>query len=257
MSGQRESLKMIILFQCLLVIVLSVSGSWALSDEEIARLQSEVQAWPAGERIAYWAERFVGTAYDTDPRGAYVTGSVIVSDEKIDCMYHVFRSVELAMSRTPEEAIEIALDRRFHSKGVIDKGRVVNYHDRFAYGEDMLSSGKWGKMVIPVTGTGDITVEGNTVAFASPAVLLKGLDTLRSGDIIFFAKAPSKRKSGEIVGHMGIIKVEGPPQAPGLQRVFLIHAQGLKTAGGSVKKVFLRDYMAHMPFVGVQVRRMD
>ena len=60
----------------------------------------------------------MGTPYDIDPLGTYVARSVIVADEKVDCMYLVFRAVELALSSTPAEAIQIALQKRFHSKGV-------------------------------------------------------------------------------------------------------------------------------------------
>ena len=55
--------------------------------------------------------------------------------------------MELALSHTPEEAIQIALEKRFHSKGILKDGKVVNYDDRFEYGEDMIESGKWGKEV--------------------------------------------------------------------------------------------------------------
>ena len=42
----------------------------------------------------------------------------------------------------PDKAIDIALDKRFITKGRLDsKGNVVNYEDRFQYGEDMLDSG--------------------------------------------------------------------------------------------------------------------
>jgi len=66
---------------------------FALSDSEIAGIQKSYRSKPVGERIALWAERFVGTPYDEDPRGLYVTREAIVADEKLDCLYLTFRSV--------------------------------------------------------------------------------------------------------------------------------------------------------------------
>jgi len=69
-----------------------------------------------------------------------------VADERVDCMYLTFRAVELALSYSPEEAVQIALEKRFHSKGVLKDGQIMNYDDRFEYGEDMIESGKWGRI---------------------------------------------------------------------------------------------------------------
>ena len=51
------------------------------------------------ERIAFWAEQYIDVPYDTDPWGDYVRKNVIVADERVDCMYLTFRSVELALGR--------------------------------------------------------------------------------------------------------------------------------------------------------------
>ncbi len=56
-----------------------------MSDSEIAVFQKEITNKPVGERIALWAERFVGAPYDPDPLGEYVTKEVIVADERVDC----------------------------------------------------------------------------------------------------------------------------------------------------------------------------
>ncbi|MDP1758212.1 MAG: hypothetical protein Q8K77_00255, partial [Thermodesulfovibrionales bacterium] len=110
-----------------------------MPDSEIAVFQKEIADKPIGERIALWAEKFVGTPYDPDPLGEYVTKKAIVADERVDCMYLSFRAVELALSLTPDKAIDIALDKRFITKGKLDsEGNVSNYEDRFQYGEDML-----------------------------------------------------------------------------------------------------------------------
>ena len=55
----------------LLAIVLFILVSAAplqafMSDSDIAVLQSEIQVLPAGQKIALWAERFLGTPYDPE-----------------------------------------------------------------------------------------------------------------------------------------------------------------------------------------------
>ena len=123
-----------------------------LTGEEIQKSQILLRGKPIGEKIAFWAEKFIGVPYDRDPLGEYVSRAAIVSDERVDCMYLTFRAVELALSGTPEEAIQVALERRFHSKGVLKEGRVINYDDRFEYGEDMIESGKWGREITSEVG---------------------------------------------------------------------------------------------------------
>ena len=215
---------------------------------------------PIGERIAFWAERFIGVPYDMDPLGEYVSKATIVSDERMDCMYLTFRTVELALSHTPEEAIQVALERRFHSKGVLKDGHVINYDDRFEYGEDMIESGKWGKDMTSTVGK-MMKIKGSRgkdiVEVLSSDALGQGMKSLKSGDLVFFAKKPEKREIGEIIGHMGIIEVR---EVEGNQRskaVFLIHASGTKREGGAVKKVLLREYLFKMPFIGVKITRFQ
>ena len=236
----------------LLWIHLSFSVSHALDDEEIARLQSSLLNKTIGERIALWAEKFLGTPYDPDPMGEYVTKETIVADERVDCMYLAFRAVELSLSRSPAEAIEIALEKRFHSKGILRDGRVINYEDRFEYGEDMILSGKWGREITPTLGK-MVKIKGSRgkafVDYLPSHALLKGRKKLKNGDILFFVKKLKARQVGEIVGHLGIVKVE--------KDVFLIHASGAKRKGGEVKKVLLKDYILKMPFIGVKVTRFD
>ena len=213
-----------------------------------------------GERIALWAERFVGTPYDTDPLGEYVSKATIVADERVDCMYLTFRAVELALSHTPEEAIQVALEKRFHSKGILKDGQVANYDDRFEYGEDMIKSGKWGEDI--TSKVGKITeVKGSRgidfMEFLSPHAFLKGIKNLKSGDIVFFIKKPEKRIREEIVGHLGILKIEGSPDGKVGGEIYLIHATGVKGKGGGVKKVLLKGYLSRMPFIGVKITRFQ
>jgi len=240
----------------LLFLILN-SLSFALSDSEIAGIQKSLRGKAVGERIASWAERFVGTPYDEDPQGLYVTRAAIVADEKMDCMYLTFRSVELALSGAPEEAVQIALEKRFHTRGRLQDGKVLNYEDRYQYGEDMVASGKWGKEITAALGPLK-RIEGTRGKDhwkILPAKQIPGrLKRLKSGDLIFFIKDPKKRTVGESVGHIGIVKVE---EKAGRKSIYLIHASGSKNKGGAVRKVLLRDYVVKMPFVGVQVTRFQ
>jgi hypothetical protein len=234
------------------ILCLNLQPCFALTNGEIQKFQTLLAGHPIGERIAFWAERFVGTPYDKDPIGEYVTKAVIVADERVDCMYLTFRAVELALSRTPEEAIEVALEKRFHSKGMIKDGKVANYENRFEYGEDMIFSGKWGSEITSKIGK-TMSLKGSrgkeSVDILSSDRLLKEMDRLRSGDILFFIKKVEDRKVEEIVGHIGVVKMEQIP--------YLIHASGTKGKGGEVKKVLLRDYLKTMPFLGVMITRFD
>ena len=232
---------------------LFLGTSFALTEEEIQKFQTLLLKRPVGERVAFWAEQFVGTPYDKDPLGEYVSKAAIVADERVDCMYLTFRAVEMAISRTPAEAIQIALDKRFHSKGILREGKVSNYEDRFEYGEDMISSGKWGREITRDIGN-TLRIKGSRgkdfVDILLPDELYTGLRKLKSGDIVFFIKKPEERKLGEIVGHIGIAQVEQD------QETYLIHASGTKERGGRVKKVLLKDYVSQMPFIGVKITRI-
>ena len=241
-------------FTAFLCLILAIP-SFAFTDSDIASHQREIATRPAGERIAYWAERFVGVPYDPDPLGEYVTKRAIVADDRVDCMYLTFRTAELALGRSPKGSVEIALDKRFKDRGMLEKGVVLNYDDRFQYGEDMLDSGKWGREITDDIGPVSF-IKGSRgrelVKMISKETLIKIVrgkrTSLKSGDIIFFVKAPEKRVAGEIVGHIGTIKLERGD-------VYLIHASGRKNGDGRVKKVLLRDYAISMPFAGVRVSR--
>ena len=228
-----------------------------LSNEEVLKLQSNLEGKTLGEKIVFWTERFISTPYDKDPQGEYVTRAVIVADERVDCMYLTFRAVELALSRTPDEAIQIALDKRFHSRGVLKDGKVTNYGDRFEYGEDMIQSGKWGREMTPEIGR-TIRIQGSRgqefLEILPSAEIKKRIRKLKSGDLIFFIKAPEKRLVGEGVAHIGTVAVEGNGSH---KKFYLIHASGTKSKGGAVKKVPLRDYLARMSFIGVKVTRFE
>lgn len=230
--------------------------SWAEID--IARLQGQVRHYPLPDRIAFWAERFVGTPYDRDPLGEYVRRSVIVADERVDCMYHVFRSVELAHSATPAEAIRTVLDKRFHGVGVLDAARVMNYDARYAYGEDMVRSGKFGREITQEFGRlsrGRGSRGIDEVVYLAGASAAHQLDRFRNGDLVFFVRHAQKRVKDEVIGHMGIVAAEA--RESGKRELYLVHAAGMKGKGGTVRKVPLRTYLANMPFAGVQITRFE
>lgn len=256
----RSKLKLKEFVLIILIFFLFLQPCFPLTVEETQKFQTLLKGKPVGERIAFWAERFLGVPYDPDPLGEYVSKATIVADERVDCMYLTFRAVELALSHTPEEAIQVALEKRFHSKGILKDGQVVNYDDRFEYGEDMIKSGKWGEDI--TSQVGKITkVKGSrgmdSVEILSSDAFLKGIKNLKSGDILFFIKRPKERKREEIVGHLGILKVEGSPEGKVGREIYLIHATGMKGKGGGVKKVLLKDYLSKMPFIGVKITRFQ
>ena len=243
-----------------LVFILFLQPCFALTDEDIQKYQSLLRGELIGDKIAFWAEKFVGIPYDTNPLGEYVSRSTIVVDERVDCMYLTFRTVELALSHTLEEAVQIALEKRFHSKGVLKDGQVMNYDDRFEYGEDMIESGKWGKDITPKVGR-VIRIKGSRgkdfIDTLSSQALLNGMKKLKSGDILFFIKKPEERKREEMVGHIGILKVEKDSRNKEGKGIYLIHASGTKEKSGEVKKVLLKEYLSKMPFIGVKITRFQ
>jgi hypothetical protein len=231
-----------------------------MAADEIFLAQARAANLPLGKRIAYWAGRFIGTPYDTDPLGLYVRTNRIVADEKVDCMYHTFRSVELAQSSTPGEAIDKALSLRFITKGKLADGLVVNYNERFQYGEDMVMSNKWGRNI-----TGDLGVttkiagsrgRDNVDILSKNILATRTLQQkLQDGDIIYWVKDPKKRVVEEIVAHLSIVRIKaGKP--------YLIHAAGSKNQwgtsnGGKVKEVPFADYVRKMRFIGAFVTRFE
>ncbi len=121
----------------------------------------------------------------------------------------------------------------------------------------MIRSGKWGKDITRQVGR-TARIRGSRdydcYEVLSPHEMSRKREKLRSGDILFFFKAPEKRVVEEGVGHIGIVKTERKDSE---KKIFLIHAGGSKNSGGSVKKVLLVDYLSAMPFVGVKVTRFE
>ncbi len=228
--------------------------------DEIFLAQARAAKLPLGKRIAYWAGRFIGTPYDTDPLGLYVRSNRIIADEKVDCMYHTFRSVELAQSSAPGEAVDKALSLRFLTKGKLAAGLVVNYDERFQYGEDMVMSGKWGKNITSFLGA-TMALPGSRGREIVDILPKNSLTTsalqkkLEDGDIIYWVKDPKKRVVEEIVAHLSIVRLKsGKP--------YLIHAAGSKNQwgtpnGGVVKEVPFSEYVRNMRFIGAFVTRFE
>ena len=70
---------------------------------------------------------------------------------------------------------------------------MTNYADRFVYGEDMISSGKWGKEITSEIGKTSVIQgvrSGESIDMLPRVEVLKRMEMLRSGDLIFFIKAP-------------------------------------------------------------------
>jgi hypothetical protein len=231
-----------------------------MTADEIMIAQNFAAELPLGKRIVYWAARFIGTPYDTDPLGLYVRTNRIVADEKIDCMYLTFRSVELARSQTPGQAIEQARSLRFITEGKLTDGLVQNYGERFEYGEDMVFSGKWGRNITDQLGT-TTTVKGSRnrdqVIILPRTVLAsrKVQKQLQDGDIIFWVKDPKKRVAEEIVAHLSFVRVKDG-------KAYLIHAAGTKDSaakpgGGAVTEVLMNYYVRDTKFIGAFVTRVE
>ena len=233
-----------------------------MTNAELLAAQSAVAEKPLGERISYWAGRFISTPYDPDPLGLYVRTRRIVADEKVDCLYHTFRSVELARAETPEDAIEAALSLRFVTRGTIANGLVQNYDARYQYGEDMVFGSRWGRNITEDLGK-TRKIEGSRGRDKVRILPKEELSTeelqkkLKDGDIIYWVKDPAKRIVGEIVGHLSIVRLhEGAPH--------VIHAAGSKQKnwqgtvnGGVTKELPLAEYVQKMHFIGAFITRFE
>ena len=265
-----------VLFSMVLCLVLPCRGFASIGGLDTAALQRRAEKFSsAGQRIAFFAEQFLGTPYDTVPVGLYVARRAIVADSRVDCMYLVFRSVELALSSTPEGARKLALTMRFKTRGRLGPdGKVLNYGDRYQYGLDMILSGKWGRDITAALGKPEAVETsprfqkmGVRKVLILPRDEIDGaLSSFKSGDLVFFVKDPARRVAQEVIGHMGILAVShGPRHTPMHTMVWLIHAHGYKVPSataaspgketGKVVKVLFSDYIRQMPFIGIMVTR--
>lgn len=217
-----------------------------------------VSKFGVGEKIAFWADFFVGTPYDPIPIGSYVQNLSINEEDVFDCMSLTFRVLELAFAKNESSALDNALYFRFKEMGIPNpknKAKVLTYEGRYEYGEDMIFSKKYGKLVNEEIGEPKKIEAGShmggLVSVLSFKEVEENLNGLRSGDIIFFVKNPRNRTVGETIGHIGFIKREKG-------KVYLIHAAGAKNkTDGKVTKLLLTDYMESRKntFLGVMVTR--
>lgn len=201
-----------------------------------------------GNKIVRYANSFIGTPYDRIPIGLYVQSRKLIIDDEIDCMYLVFRSIPLALADGDnKKAFEIACDKMFHDKCKLDKyGLVINYENRFDYGEDMIFSGKWGKSIYSDNEMSVMAGSRHHKRFhyvkSQDFINSKKLQQrVQNGDILFLFKFPEKRsKSQDAIGHLGILEVGKDGE------IYLIHAGGSKrydVPQGKVVKVKLTKYL--------------
>ena len=247
------------IFKGFLLFVLLFSQPSCIKYEKKFQSTKEI-SMPIGEKIAFYANSFIGTPYDRIPIGLYVDTRRIIADNEVDCMYLVFRAVELAFAEGDnKKAIEIALDKRFHYRGLLDKkGLVVNYYDRFDYSEDMIASSKWGNSIFTKDEMSKIkgTRMYNVFYYLPKEKLFNNTEyfsRIKTGDIVFLVKKPELRsKAQEIIAHLGIVEVKN-------NEVYFIHASGIKGENkpqGKVKKVIFKDYLQEMSkFIGVYITR--
>jgi len=231
----------------IILMLLCSKNAGAFTEKEILRLEASVSHLQTRDKIVFWARQFIGTPYDPDPLGTYVTNKVIVFDEQVNSMYLVCRSVELALSSTQEEAVEIALDKRFFTRGVLVDNLVQNYNERYEYAMDMILSSKWGKDVTEELGpTADVEASRiwDTQKILLTTDMHKWISKLQNGDLIFFVKDKSKWIRGDVIGHMGIVEKSK-------NGIYVIHAKG----EGGVLAEELGKYLKASGFTGVKVTR--
>lgn len=214
-----------------------------------------------GDRVVYYANMFIGKPYDRIPEGLYVKERKLIMDKEMDCMYFVFRTISLALSNGDDKQAEkILCNKMFKHKCKLDKdGFVINYNDRFEYGEDMILSGKYGKSIFNKKETsvmkGSRMYKNFNFVKSDDFIQNKYLQKkVKNGDILFLYKHPDKRsKANEAVGHLGVLEVD----KNGI--IYFIHASGSKNITkiqGAVKKVKLIEYLKEMNnFIGIDIVR--
>jgi len=256
------------------MIRFNVDGPHARPAAEIDSLMARFAPLPVGERIAAWADYFWHSGDATylcglDPQG-YVKQGRLVDDDQTDCILFFYRTTELGRSSSALEAVQFAFGTRFYGASLEDvvkpDGRV-DYETpvHLDYALDILRSGYWGTEITGTLGetvadeAGTSRYPAGTVRYVPKAKVV--LDRLQTGDILFLvtdenhAAGKSVRAAGDLIGHLGIIKVEsGTP--------FLIHAaaKGIEGVypGGKVEKVPVATYLDRVEtFKGVMATRIE
>ena len=229
-----------------------------------------------GMRIDKYARRFLGTPYDKIKIGAYVANKTIIYDREVDCMYLVFRVLELALADGDDgRAVQIALKNRFRTYGKLDKNsKVINYDERYEYSEDVIASGKFGKSIF--TDNEMQKTDGDRMYKHWYQLPIKDvinnekifnkennqngkeeriLDRIKTGDIIFFIRKKEIRVVNEIVAHLGIVERMKNGD------VYVIHASGKKDPNNideGVVRVKLGEYLKNKldKFSGIYITRI-
>ena len=173
-----------------------------MTADEIMIAQGQAAELPLGKRIVYWAGRFIGTPYDTDPLGLYVRTNRIVADEKADCMYLTFRAVELARIA---DAGHRRLSRRSPSASSPRAGSPTGWCRTTASASSTARtwcSAASGGGTSPASWVQRRPSRARAAAmrsssFPSSCSLSKKLQKqLQDGDIIYWVKDPKKRVVG-------------------------------------------------------------
>ncbi|MFQ5600595.1 MAG: hypothetical protein ACE5G2_08575 [Candidatus Krumholzibacteriia bacterium] len=241
-------------------------------------LADRLSAWrdlPIGARVARWAELFLerGDAvylFGLGP-GGYVADSLLVQDFKPDCVLFSYRCSELARSRTPQEAVTLALETRFagaRPASAVTPSGAVDYDDpsHLDYSLDIVRSGLWGRDVTLEVGEARVDSAGTSRYPARsfryiPTEALR-LDRLEDGDLLFFVLDENSKRGrkmreeyGLVVGHQGIAR-------RGQDTVYAIHAAQRdlpgEYAGNRIVRVPLLTYLRRVEsFKGVLVTRLE
>lgn len=246
----------------------------ALPSAVIDSLMERFESRPVGERIAGWAGYFYhrGDArylFGLAEEG-YVGQGRLVDDFHTDCVLLFYRATELGRSSSAIEAVQFAFGTRFYGatleEVVSDEGRV-DYDSpvHLDYTVDIVRSGIWGRDISATLGE-TVADAAGTDRYPPGSLQFVPKKNVRwaqwlDGDIVYFVTdetTPAGRKTrevGAIIGHLGIVKVEGG-------QVYLIHAasKGLEGLyeGGRIVKVPLKAYLGRVEtFKGILATRIE
>jgi len=256
------------------MIQFNLNSPHARPAAEIDAEMAKLAPLPVGERIAAWADWFYQLGdttyvYGRDPQG-YVTQGRLVDDCHTDCVLFFYRTTELGRSSSALEAVQFAFGTRFYGASLEEVVRPdgrVDYDTpvHLEYAMDILRSGYWGADITASLGptvadaAGAARYPAGTVTYVPKEKLVA--EKLQSGDIVYFItdettpRGRSVREIGDLIGHLGIIKVEnGTP--------VLIHAASKGLAGlypgARVEKVPLATYLERVGnFKGVMATRIE
>jgi hypothetical protein len=256
------------------MVQFNLDQPYALPSATIDSLMQRLASRPVGERIAAWADYFqqrgdAGYLFGLAAEG-YVGQGRLVDDFQTDCVLFFYRTTELGRSSSAIEAVQFAFGTRFYGatleEVVSDQGRVdYDSSVHLDYTIDIVRSGIWGRDITATLGEAVIDQVG-TDRYPAGSVHYVPKESVRwaqwqDGDIVYFvtdeksAAGARTREVGAIIGHLGIVKVEGG-------QVYLIHAasKGLEGLyeGGRIAKVPLKTYLERVEtFKGILATRIE